>query len=169
MSHFKLGNCFFADYSLILNKNFSKLHGIQKMAIAICYYSFACTRPKLSCHCRKTAENYRKSKQPKQPENSQNERPLISDLTTTTLQCVLLQLSCICKQRVHSEMDRQEIWGPAVFSLNLNSMLPCRAEQEVQYYLECLLRTPSNIEDGNGKLLLQFRMHPARAQLPLKT
>ena len=35
--------------------------------------------------------------------------------------------------------------------------------------VECLLRTPSNIEDGNGKLLLQFRMHPARAQLPLKT
>ena len=33
--------------------------------------------------------------------------------------------------------------------------------------VECLLRTPSNIEDGNGKLLLQFRMHPARAQLPL--
>ena len=56
------------------------------------------------------------------------ERPLISDLTTITLQCVLLQLSCIRKERVHSEMDRQEIWGLAVFSLNLNSMLPCRAE-----------------------------------------
>ena len=139
------------------------------MAIANCYYSFICTRPRLSCHCRKTAENNWQSKQPKHPENSRNERPLVSDLTTFTLQCV-----CIVAIVMYSQ-GKGTFWNGSTEDMGTCSFFT-KPEQHVAMpgriggvVVECLLRTPSNIEDGNGKLLLQFRMHPARAQLPLKT